>query len=346
MALRAHELGIRLSLLPPVHGGLSVAGTVDLAVAAEAAGLDGFWYADERFYRDSYSVLTACARATSVIRLGPGVTDPYTRHPAITAASIATLDDVSGGRAVLGFAAGIGGFRNLGIERGRPAVAVREGIHVIRELLNGRSVTQAGEFVSISDGRLRFPSRSVPIFLAADGPWMLRLAGEAADAVIVYHAATEETLNPKLASLDAGAARASRGGRPPVVARLDVCVAREGPSAMRHIKLRVARYLWARYPKLEYLERHELRLTPDLEVALDRAGAFPGAQQLSAYAAIARLIPDELVHPIAIAGTPDEVVVRIHGLRHLGVSEVMLYPVAIPGQTVTEALSLLVDAGL
>ena len=346
MGLRARQLGIGLSLLPPVNAGLSVADTVRLAVAAEGLGLDGFWYADERFYRDTYAVLTACAQATSVMRIGPAVTDPYTRHPALTAASIATLDEVSRGRAVLGFAAGIGGFRNLGIELRRPAVAVREGIQVIRQLLGGGSVSQNGELISIIDGQLQFPSRSVPIVLAAEGPWMLRLAGEAADGVIIYHAATQETLGPKLEQVDAGAARVRGRQRPVVVARLDVCVGREHAAALEGIKPRLARYLWARYPRLEYLERHGLHLPARLRTALDRAGAFPGSHDPAAHAALAGLIPDELVHPIAIAGTPDEVVARLHGLLELGVGEVMLYPVTLGGQSVSEALGLLAAAGL
>ncbi len=83
---------------------------------AEELGFQTLWYADERFYREPYVGLAACALATSRIRLGPAVTDPYTRHPALTAAAIASLDELSGGRAVLGYWAGLSGFHNLGIQ--------------------------------------------------------------------------------------------------------------------------------------------------------------------------------------------------------------------------------------
>ena len=73
---------------------------------AEELGFGAFWYADERFYHETYVGLTACALATSRIRLGPGVTDPYSRHPALTAMAVGSLDELSGGRAVLGFGAG------------------------------------------------------------------------------------------------------------------------------------------------------------------------------------------------------------------------------------------------
>src|SRR5262249_47885257 len=68
----------------------------------EAWGYDYFWHADERFFRDVYANLAVCALETSRIKLGTGVTDPYSRHPALTAMGIATIDELSGGRAVLG----------------------------------------------------------------------------------------------------------------------------------------------------------------------------------------------------------------------------------------------------
>src|SRR5678815_2595029 len=74
----------------------------DLAVLAESTGFDDFWLADERFFREVYACLTLCALRTRRIRLGPCVTDPYSRHPALTAMAIATLDELSGQRAVLG----------------------------------------------------------------------------------------------------------------------------------------------------------------------------------------------------------------------------------------------------
>ncbi|MDR1428151.1 MAG: LLM class flavin-dependent oxidoreductase, partial [Bifidobacteriaceae bacterium] len=68
------------------------------AAQVEALGFDDLWIPDERLLRNVYVALTAVANATSRIGLGPGVTNPYTRHPALTAAAIATLGELSGGR--------------------------------------------------------------------------------------------------------------------------------------------------------------------------------------------------------------------------------------------------------
>src|SRR5678816_4839729 len=74
----------------------------EIAQLAERTGYDYLWLADERFFREVYACLTLCALRTRRIRLGPCVTDPYSRHPALTAMAIATLDEISGQRAVLG----------------------------------------------------------------------------------------------------------------------------------------------------------------------------------------------------------------------------------------------------
>ncbi len=64
-----------------------------LAKRAEALGYDDLWLADERFFREVYASLTLAALNTTRVRLGPCVTDPYSRHPALTAMAIATLDE-------------------------------------------------------------------------------------------------------------------------------------------------------------------------------------------------------------------------------------------------------------
>src|ERR671910_859726 len=82
--------------------------------------------------RDPSTVLAAIAMQTRLLRVGPGVTNPYSRHPALLATAAATLDELSGGRAVLGIGAGGTNHAALGIERRSPVVALREALAVIR----------------------------------------------------------------------------------------------------------------------------------------------------------------------------------------------------------------------
>src|SRR5215471_16186876 len=101
---------------------------VELGQLCESLGYDQLWYTDVRLLRDCYVGLAALALRTERIHLGPGVTDPYSRHPAVTAATIATLDELSGGRALLGLGVGGGGFRELGLSTPLPVAALREAV--------------------------------------------------------------------------------------------------------------------------------------------------------------------------------------------------------------------------
>src|SRR5690349_20965282 len=98
---------------------------VELGRLSEELGYTYFWYTDIRFSRECYVGLTAVAAVTKKILLGTGVSDPYSRHPANSAAAIASLDEFSRGRAMLGLGTGGQGFRELAIEQKLPVAALR-----------------------------------------------------------------------------------------------------------------------------------------------------------------------------------------------------------------------------
>src|SRR5512139_1708348 len=127
-----------------------------LAQAAEEHHFEHLWYADEKFFRDPYASLTYISQHTARIRLGPCVTDPFTRHPAITAMAMATLDEIAAGRGVLGIGAGFSGLEALGIQRQKTVLALREAIQLIRQLWAGGTLDYEGETVSFRSGALNF----------------------------------------------------------------------------------------------------------------------------------------------------------------------------------------------
>lgn len=307
----------------------------------EALGLDALWYADEKFYRETYTGLAACALATTRIALGTGVTEPYTRHPALTALAVASLDELSGGRALLGLGAGRVGFPQMGIELTRPALRLREAIHIIRRLWAGERFSFAGETVTWGDAGLQFPTRAdIPVYLAADGPQTLRLAGEIADGVIIAHCASPLILRPKLAHVREGMRQAGRATGPEVIARLDVSLARDHDAAMYQGRLRLARYLWSQYPSIGYLETHGLELSAELARRLRDAGPFRRTQERAAFVPFVDAIPGELVAPIACAGTPDEVRRQFETVLDAGADGLMAYLQVPPGETMESVLSL------
>ena len=119
--------------------------------------------------------LADVAERATRMALGPCVTDPYSRHPALTAAAIGTVDELADGRAILGIGAGASGFSAMGMTREGPATAIREAIALIRRLLAGERVTQEGQIVrALRVSQLDFPARaSIPVYIAGRGPRIL-----------------------------------------------------------------------------------------------------------------------------------------------------------------------------
>ena len=141
---------------------------IKLGQLGESLGYDTLWYTDLRLAPDCYLGLSVLAAHTERVRLGPCVSDPYTRHPAITASAIATLDELCGGRAVLGLGIGGQGFGELGLENNLPVAALREAVSVVRGLLGGETVNVQGKVVTLNQGRFSFtPVREhIPIYFA------------------------------------------------------------------------------------------------------------------------------------------------------------------------------------
>jgi 5,10-methylenetetrahydromethanopterin reductase len=149
--------------------------------------LDRIWVADERFLRDPWVQLGALAAVTERVSIGICVTDPYIRHPALTAAAAATLQELSGGRAILGLGAGSTGFAALGMEPRLPAQAVSECVDLCRRLwTESEPFSFEGRIVRLSDACLDFkPAQTIPIYVAARAPKMMAAAARKGDTVLI-----------------------------------------------------------------------------------------------------------------------------------------------------------------
>lgn len=316
-----------------------------LARQVEARGFSTLWYADERFYRETYTGLAVCAMVTERISLGTGVTDPYTRHPALTAMAVGSLDELSEGRAVIGIGAGRAGYHNLGIELVRPVRRIREAIEIVRRLLAGERLDYAGEVFTVSDLQLNFATRAdIPVILAADGPQVLRLAGAVADGVMIGLCSSPKILAEKLAHVRLGQEAAGRTALPRVVARLDATVSHDHESAMQRAKLRVGRYLWIRYPEINYLAQHSLHLPAELERRLQAAGPAKRTHDMTVFEQFVDAIPDELVYPIHLVGSPRQVADQMRAVIDAGADEIMVYPISATGETPASTVDLVAEA--
>lgn len=188
-----------------------VGDVVELAVLAEGLGCRRCWVYDEGVHtRDVYVTLAAIAAATERVGLGPGITNPYVRHPGATASAVASIDELSGGRAFVGL--GAGGaltLTPLGIERTRPLRAVAQTVDALRGLFRGDEVTSDGDVFQLDRARLDYGRSDIEIFIAGRGPRMTELGGRVADGFYLSYI-HKELLGDHVRALRAAAA----GDRP------------------------------------------------------------------------------------------------------------------------------------
>lgn len=173
------KLGLNIIPVMPVSE------IITLIQAAEAIGYEYCLLADEGMTPDVYVTLGAAAQATKNIFLGP-VTNGYTRHPAVTAVATATLNQLTGGRAILVLVAG-GSIvlDTFVIRREKPLSVVKESIEICRKLWSGESISFEGEIFSLKNAHLESGIQHIPIWIAARGKQMLQLAGQKADGVLL-----------------------------------------------------------------------------------------------------------------------------------------------------------------
>lgn len=299
---------------------------VRLARRAEKLGYTYLWVADEKFYRDPWLTLAATGLATTTIRLGTGVTEPYSRHPALIAMAMATLEELCPGRAVVGLGAGGPGFVPMGVSRTRPALALVDAVEIVRRLLRGGWVDYRGQVLSFKGGSLNFqPPRELPIYVAGRGARVLRCAGAIADGVIMAPFASAQGVRQATGEVRRGAERAGRT-LPQIVVRVDVCIGRRRREARDSVRYFVALPLWVSYPDWSYAEACGVPLeSKELRSLMAR-------RDYRDIAAAGRLLPASMIDHFAVAGTESEVADRLAELAPV-VDQLMVHPVTAPGWT-------------
>lgn len=284
---------------------------IALVQSAEELGFSYCYIADQGFSRDVYVTLSALGGATRRIRLGPGVTHPYTRHPVATAVAVATLDELSNGRAFLGL--GAGGSRSLvpmQLERTNPLRACRETVEIARALWSGKAVNYQGELFKLADGRVNFSCRpDIEVHWAARGPKMLALGGEVADVNILHGIPFFEIANV-VAQVRAGAKRAGRATRLQFATTLVYDQASRESARMRTV-----------YRLVDSAEHVKARLglTAELVDEMRRLVTTQGPK------AAAHLVSDEILSHYVLEGDPQSCAAALrqlfaaHGLDGLTV---------------------------
>jgi 5,10-methylenetetrahydromethanopterin reductase len=278
------------------------------------------------------------AQNTTRVKLGTCVTDPFARHPALTAMAIATLDEISNQRAILGIGAGISGFTELGIVRKKPAAAIREMIEVVRALLKGESVDFHGDVVTCNNGKLSFkPVRAeIPIFVASNGPLGQRVTGGYADGGLMEGCGNVEEVKAFRANLTEGAKKKGRDpSKVKLLLRLNACLSPDGKKARDGLRLGVARMLAAGRLKFMTAEKQGLLLSPEQIAPYANVRYADGA---APYTPLLPLVTDRHVDAFTLAGTPDEVVQHMKDLKAAGADGFIVFPFACEGTTAEQTL--------
>jgi 5,10-methylenetetrahydromethanopterin reductase len=293
---------------------------IEVARFVEAAGFSHMFVADSSLHaRDVFPYLTLLATQTTRIRLGPSVLHPYTRHPAINANALATVNELAGGRVVVNIGAGDRPVMELGYPIARVDV-VREAVEVIRLALEGRPASFAGRTFRLDRAALRYGRPGgMPVYVTASGPRMLEMAGEVADGVLFLAGSDPRCVRFALDRIAAGAARAGRK-LSDLLLGCNIYGALEDDRAAAHAACRPIA-AWFPQTAPHYAE---LIGVPSERIGAIRA-AYAGGHFDEARAAL-DLVTDEMVEAFALAGDTAVWIERLEAIQALGVDLFVIYP--------------------
>jgi alkanesulfonate monooxygenase SsuD/methylene tetrahydromethanopterin reductase-like flavin-dependent oxidoreductase (luciferase family) len=314
--------------------------TLETARAADAAGMDAIWISEDPEGWDAFAVLGALAVVTERAALGTSVTSPYPRQPKLLAASVATLDHLSRGRAVLGLGRGqVEWHRDaLGVETGEPREVMRESIALLRTWWAAphRATSPPGAHCHVRDWeRVVHPLQEhVPIYLAAAGPKTLALAGAVGDGAIFNVLTSDEALRASIPIVRRAAAEAGRDPdalaivlRTEIVVTDDPAVERKaidkGKSTIALISTLpgMGRLVQAEGFDVETILREVRAIMGTREMLAEGLG-FPAMRREGGLQAARAIIPDALIRRLGIIGPLPEARERLRALADIGVTHV------------------------
>ncbi|HQJ62856.1 MAG TPA: 5,10-methylenetetrahydromethanopterin reductase [Methanothrix soehngenii] len=282
-----------------------------MAKLAEDAGFGNIWITDHYNNRDVWTTLAVLSLLTNKISLGTGVTNPYTRNAAITASSIASINELSGGRAILGIGPGDKAtFDKMGIDWDKPLSRVRETVLAIRAFLAKEQVSQAG----FKGAQMSFTTSKIPIYIGAQGPKMLELAGAISDGVLI-NASHPDDFKFAVPMIRAGAEKAGRKPEDVQVCAYASFSADKDPAKAVNASKIVVAFIVAGSPE-NVLERHgigmdEARAISDAISRFDFKGAMDG-------------VTPKMTEAFSISGAPADCRARIDELLSTGVTQIVV----------------------
>lgn len=287
--------------------------TTYYSMQAEKLGYDSIWITDHFNNRNVYVSLAFIANYTDRIKLGPGVTNPYLVHPVITAQSIASLNEVAPNRVICGIGAGDKTTLNiLGTEMKSPLRTMRESVELIRNQLAREKKGYEGTIFNTSAGaRFNFKVKSnVPIYIGAQGPKMLTLAGRIGDGALI-NASHPSDIERAVSLIGQGVKKADRKpGDVDVAAYTSFSIADDEKSAKKCV-VPVVAYIVAGSPP-GILEKHGI----SVEVAESIQGNLAKRNWGDAFGAV----KSDMIDAFSVCGTPNQCCEKIDELFKTGIT--------------------------
>ncbi len=292
---------------------------------AEELGYRNVWFGDsQNIWRESSTVMGACAVGTERIIFGTGVTNAVTRHPSLLASSWATLHEMTGGRAALGIGTGDSSLRTMGLKPLKLA-ELESSIADLRTLFRGEPVTEATSGADFRLAYLREPA-DIPVYIAASAPKILQMSGRIADGVIVLVGTADQFIQGALDRIEAGAKESGRTlDDLHIVLWTPTAIDSDPHKARDLVRAHVSRVVIRPLPA---------EVDPAMQAAIEKIrSSYDYYHHMDTEADHADLVPDDLVDLFALAGTPEECATRLRRIRDLGVDQVSIVPFVSPGDS-------------
>jgi 5,10-methylenetetrahydromethanopterin reductase len=304
------------------------------ALAAEDSGFDFITYVDQPYMsRDVFASMTIAAMNTRRIRIGPGVIDMTTHAPLAVAGGTASVDELSGGRVIVGIGAG-GAFGET--MKPRTVKELHGCVEFIQSFTRGDEVEAYGQQI-----RCEFHKRQLPVYIGANGPKMLEMAGAVADGVMLSSAfgVHPAMLKWRLAQIERGALKAGRDpGEIDVWARAMIYVADSIEEALPEVAGYVMNSARSTIRILGRGDPEQVQIIRDMEK--EAPGLIDECQRVSDAwtpewnehrdAPAAKLITRLTTNLYHMVGKPEDICEKIHNVGQLGIKTIatVTYPLS------------------
>ena len=290
---------------------------IDLVQTAERCGYVDAW-SSESFAADAFAPLAAAAMLAPNMRLGTAIVPVFTRPPGLIAMSAATVQQLSGGRLILGLGTSTPVIVQqwMGVPFEHPLTRVRETVGAIRSAFSREKVTVKGKTVQINGFRMNVSlDTAPPIYLGAQGEKMLRLVGEIADGLITNFI-TPATLPGMIAHVREGQRAAGKDANAPldVVCRIFLVVDDDSDAVRAELRRHLTAYMTV--PQYNNFFR-EIGFAREATTA---AEAWNAGDRKTALAAV----PDRMLEEIYVFGSVEHCRARLEEYGRAGVTATAL----------------------